>query len=70
MRLYGEIIPELYLTCTMISSVDLTIYGVSRAKYRVSMVCGTSLFYFSAQYTFSTSKIPVFQASRERLTGD
>ena len=50
-RLYGEIIPEfsegiidrtgeqtmLYLTCTMISSVGLACYGVSRAK----VDCGT-----------------------------
>ena len=42
MCLYGEIIPELndrtgaqtlfYLTCTMISSVDLASYRISRAK--------------------------------------
>ena len=32
----------LYLTCTMISSVDLAHYGVSRAKnYWVSVGCGT-----------------------------
>ena len=29
-RLYGEIIPELYLTCTMVCSVDLAQYGVPR----------------------------------------
>ena len=39
MRLYGEIIPEL---CTMISSVDLAHYGVSRAKDWVSVDCGTT----------------------------
>ena len=47
MRLYGEIISELYhtsiqtmlyLTCTMISGVDLAHYGVSRAKGYLWMV--------------------------------
>ena len=32
----------LYLTCTMISNVDLACYGVSRAKDRVSVDYGTS----------------------------
>ena len=55
-RLHGEIIPSyseriidrtgaqtmLYLTCSMISSVDLAHYGVSRAEDWVSVVCGTS----------------------------
>ena len=46
-RLYGEIIDRtgaqtmLYLTCTIISSVDLAHYGVSRAKDWVSVDCGT-----------------------------
>ena len=31
----------LYLTCTMISSVDLAHYGVSRAEDWVSVDCGT-----------------------------
>ena len=31
----------LYLTCNMISSVDLAHYGVSRAKDWVSVDCGT-----------------------------
>ena len=31
----------LYLPCTMISSVDLAYYGVSRAKDWVSVDCGT-----------------------------
>ena len=31
----------LYLTCIMISSVDLAHYGVSRAKDWVSVDCGT-----------------------------
>ena len=38
----------LYLTCTMISSVDLVHYGVSLAKNWVSVDCGTS-----GTYTFS-----------------
>ena len=33
----------LYLTCTMISSVDLAHYGVSRAKDWVSVDCGTNV---------------------------
>ena len=55
-RLYGEVIPELleeiidrtgeqtmlYLTCTMISSLDLVHYGISRAKDWVSVDCGTN----------------------------
>ena len=32
----------LYLTCTIISSVDLAYYGVSCAKDWVSVDCGTS----------------------------
>ena len=54
MLLYGEIISSgildrtgahtmLYLTYTMIFSVDLAYYGVSRSKDRVSADCGTSL---------------------------
>ena len=58
MRLYGEIIPELfsegiidrtgaqtmlYLTCTTLTSVDLAHYGVSRAKDWVSVDCGTKI---------------------------
>ena len=58
MRLYGEIIPELWrwglstlqvhrpqtmlcLTCTIISSVDLAHYGVSRAIDWESVDCDT-----------------------------
>ena len=33
----------LYLTCTMISSVDLALYGVSRVKDWVSVDCGTTI---------------------------
>ena len=51
-RLNGEMIPEgiidrtsaqpmLYLTCTMVSSVDLAHYGVSLTKDWVSVDCGT-----------------------------
>ena len=69
MRLHGEIIPGfsegiidrtgaqtmLYLTCTMISSVNLAHYGVSRAKGWVSVDCGTKhiichSFYFLTFY--------------------
>ena len=56
MRLYGEIIPELYqgdyrptgaqtmlfLTCTIISSVDLAHYRVFHAKDRVPVDCDKS----------------------------
>ena len=48
MRLYREIVLDstgaqtmLYLTCTMISCVDLAHYGVSCAKDLVSVDCGT-----------------------------
>ena len=34
----------LYLTCTTITDVDLAHYGESRAKDRVSVGCGTSMF--------------------------
>ena len=34
------------LTCTMLSSVDLAYYGVSRSKNWVSVDCGTSDFIF------------------------
>ena len=34
----------LYLTCTIISSVDFAHYGVSHAKDWVSVKCGTSTF--------------------------
>ena len=33
----------LYLTCTTITSVDLAHFGVSHAKDRVSVDCGTVL---------------------------
>ena len=36
----------LYLTCTMIFSVDLAHYGVSRAKDWESVDCGTNTRYF------------------------
>ena len=32
-----------YLSCTMIFSVDLARYGISRAKDWVSVYCGTSI---------------------------
>ena len=34
----------LYLTCTMISIVELAHYGVSRAKYWVSVDCVTKFY--------------------------
>ena len=37
----------LYLTCIMISSVNLAHYGVSRAKDLVSVECGTIYYIFS-----------------------
>ena len=62
MCLYGEIIPELfdctgaqtmlYLTCTIISSIDLTNYGVSRAKDWVSVDCGTIWYFIHNVFSF------------------
>ena len=51
MRLYGKARglslrtgaqTMLYLTCTTITNVDLTHYGISRAKVWVSVNCGTN----------------------------
>ena len=42
----------LYLTCTIITSVDLAHYGVSRAKDWVSVDCGTILYIFFILYFF------------------
>ena len=65
--LYGEIIPKLkrgdkstvqghktmlYLTCTMISSIDLAHYGVSRAKDWVSMDYFTIIIKSVSAFTF------------------
>ena len=50
MRLYGEIILELYFTCTMIPSVDLAHCRVSRAKDWVSVDCGTKLYIMRLHY--------------------
>ena len=41
----------LYLTCTMISSVDLACYGVSRVKGLVSLDFGTREVYSTKSYT-------------------
>ena len=45
----------LYLTCTMISSVDIAHYGVAHAKDWVSVDCGTIQFgyisYFSSYFS-------------------
>ena len=40
----------LYLTCTMISSVDLAHYGVFRSKDWVSVDCGHRSLYFRLAY--------------------
>ena len=42
----------LYLTCSMISSVDDAHYGVSCAKEWVSMDCGTSISYINHSVKF------------------
>ena len=43
----------LYLTCTTITSVDLAHYGVSRAKDRVSVDCGSRCYItFAPQNVF------------------
>ena len=42
----------LYLTCTMISSVDLVCYGVSHAKDWVSVTCGTNISDNTIKYLF------------------
>ena len=47
----------LYLTCTMITSVDLAYYGVSRAKDWVSADCGTRLLLFCPQYEMGEGHI-------------
>ena len=39
----------LYLTCTMISSVDLAHYGLFRAKDCISVDCGTMTGKFSTK---------------------
>ena len=46
----------LYLTCTTITSVDLTHYRVSRAKDWVSVDCGTSIFKCSYDLYITNSK--------------
>ena len=48
-----------YLTCTMISSVDLAHYGVSRAKDWVSVDCGTKHYRLSMKH---------FQGAQTKLT--
>ena len=51
----------LYLTCTMISSVDLAHYGVSHAKDWVSVDCGTNAFVyvFSSRISYTSALIDV-----------
>ena len=51
-------------TCTMISTVDLAHYGVSRAKDWVSVDCGTMYFYIAImQFAIhkGKSKICIFK---------
>ena len=74
MRLYGEIIPSFsegiidrtgaqtmfYLTCTMISSVDLACYGVSRGKDWVSVDCGKK----GRRSVLSTCTLPISKPGR------
>ena len=50
----------LYLTCTMISSVDLAHYGVSRIKDWVSGDCGTSESNSVFVFSQSISRIYIF----------
>ena len=65
MRLYGEIVDRtgaqtmFYLTCTMISSVDLAHYGLPRAKDWVTVDCGTI-------YTFTFSFITMSHNMNKR----
>ena len=51
-----------YLTCTMISGVDLACYGVSRAKDWVSVDCSTSSCYDKE----STGDIPVVEKVKNK----
>ena len=44
----------LYLSCTIISSVDLAYYGVSNAKDWVSVDCGTNSFGLANIYAENT----------------
>ena len=53
----------LYLTCTMISSVDLAHYEVSRAKDWVSEACGTT-FTDSLHQVSLTIKCHTFKKSK------
>ena len=50
----------LYLICTTITSVDLAHYGVSRAKDRVSVDCGTINTLKGNEYTFRCSDPTIF----------
>ena len=47
----------LYLTCTMISSVDLAHYGVSRVKDWDSVDCGTIWVIFTNMFVKLTVKL-------------
>ena len=47
----------LYLTCTMISSVDLAHFGVSRAKDWVSVDCGKNVVLCLICYRYSVCDV-------------
>ena len=48
-----------YLTCTMISSVDLAQYGISHAKDWISVDCGTRWSVKSLNIGTERSELPV-----------
>ena len=56
----------LYLTCTVLSSVDLACYGISRAKAWVSVDSGTSLSRIHTEVCPRAVLSPLFIASRLR----
>ena len=58
----------LYLTCTMISSVDLAHYGVSRAKDWVSVDCGTIHFMFCITISFFRKFIKATELDVSKFT--
>ena len=60
----------LYLTCTTITSVDLAHCGVSRAKYWVSVDCGTNI--SNCIQVSQTAKFSglLYVAFRERILKD
>ena len=70
MHLYGEIIIDhtgaqtmFFLTCTMISSVYLAHYGVSRAKDWVSVDSGTEFVHFRNEVTVFIFNLKMYENS-------